>query len=263
MKRLPIYLMRLAVLVALLAIWQYLPEVHALSTRFHFLNPFFISSPEKVAHRIYLFAVRKPSNPMIWGYLGQTTLASFLGFGIGSVIGFAAGLLLSNSPRVSDVLTIFIMAGNSVPRIALVPVIILLAGTGLAAGVVSAVMVVFFLTFFSAFEGGRRVPSAVLANAKLLGASSLQIMLRFRMPYVSLWTFAVVPNALAFSLIAVVTTEILAGTGGVGTLLVTATSNLDAATTFAIVVYLSVTGVIMLQGAKYVKRRALSWAEEN
>ena len=92
-------------------------------------------------------------------------------------------------------------------------------------------------------------------------ASPVRVMLKVRLPHVVLWVFGVIPNAVAFSLVAAVTNEILSGSGGLGTLLLTATSNLDATTTFAVVIFLSIAGVLMLQGATFLRRRILFWAD--
>jgi NitT/TauT family transport system permease protein len=262
MKRISLYFWRLAVLAVFLVCWQWLPDVSALRQHVHFLNPFFISSPERVAKQVWVFAIPHGGSEAIWPYLWGTMEATLIGFVIGTALGFIAGLGLSNMPRVNSVLQVYLVALNSVPRIALVPVIILIAGPGTASAVLSAVIVVFFITFFSAYEGGTHVPPAVLSNAIVMKASALRIMVNVRLPYVALWVFAVIPNAVAFSLIAVVTTEILVGSGGVGALLLTATSNLDATVTVAVVIFLSIAGVALLRVATLARQRILFWADE-
>lgn len=261
-KRLSLYFWRLAVLAAFLAAWQWLPDVGVMRQHVHFLDPFFISSPERVARQMWAFALPRNGSQAIWLYLWGTMEATLIGFAIGTALGFLMGLVLSNMPRVNSVLQVYVVALNSVPRIALVPVIILIAGPGEASAVLSAVIVVFFITFFSAYEGGTHVPPEVLNNAKVMNASPTRVMFHVRLPYVVLWLFASVPNAVAFSLIAVVTNEILAGSGGVGALLLTATSNLDATTTMAVVIFLSIVGVLLLRGATFARRRILFWADE-
>ncbi len=262
MSRISLYCWRTGVLGVFLACWQWLPDVGVFRQHVHFLNPFFISSPEQVARQMWTFAAPHAGSEAIWPYLWGTMEATLLGFFTGTALGFVFGLVLSNMPRVNAVLQVYVVALNSVPRIALVPVIILIAGPGTASAVLSAVIVVFFITFFSAYEGGTHVPPAVLSNAEIMKASALRVMVNVRLPYVVLWIFAVIPNAVAFSLIAVVTTEILAGSGGVGSLLLTATSNLNATVTMAVVIFLSVVGVVLLRGATFARRRILFWADE-
>lgn len=260
-RRSYIYLARLAVLVAILAAWQYLPSVHWLSSRYRFLDPFFVSSPEQVSKRTWDLATADHGAISIWPYLWSTLWAAFIGFAIGMAIGFLIGLLLSNAPTLDSVLSVFIAAANSVPRIAIIPIIIVMVGPGATASVISVVVVVFFVTFFNAYEGGRNVPRPVLNNARVMQARAMMTMLHVRLPYVLQWTFAVLPNAVAFSLLIVVTSQILQGTGGIGALMLTAQNSLDTTTTMALVVYLSATGVLALRIAELAKRRLLHWTD--
>jgi NitT/TauT family transport system permease protein len=253
---------RLAVLAALLAGWQFLPKIGFLSSRFRFLDPFFISSPSKAIAVIYDFIIGSGGHPMIWPYLWETVRGALEGMIIGSLLGFIFGLLMSSVPRLYDVFGPYIHAVNAIPRIALVPLVIAVAGTGNAAEVLTVVLMVFFIMFFNCLEGGRRVPPAVLDNAKVLGASRLRTMMRIRIRYVSLWAFASVPNAMAFSILGVIFVEILAGTGGVGQLMLVATNNIDTTSNIGLIVFLSVTGVILVRLGELVRRRSLRWVEE-
>ena len=61
-------------------------------------------------------------------------------------------------------------------------------------------------------------------------------MRTIRFPVVLIWTFAIIPSALSFGLLMAVTTEVLAGLPGMGSLLETAMQNIDAAQTFAVII---------------------------
>jgi NitT/TauT family transport system permease protein len=261
-SRLPVYAGRVAVLAVFLAAWEWLPSVSWLSNRFRFLNPFFISSPSKAGRVIVNLALGHNGSPLIWPYLWDTVRGALEGLVIGSALGFLLGLLMSTLPRLYDVFGIYINAINAIPRIALVPLVIAVAGTGDAAEVLTVVLVVFFVMFFNCLEGGRRVPPAVLDNARVLGASRFRTTMRIRIRYVSLWAFASVPNAMAFSILGVIFVELLAGTGGIGVLMEVATNNIDTTTNIGLIVFLSVTGVILVRLAEIVRQRSLRWVEE-
>jgi NitT/TauT family transport system permease protein len=200
-------------------------------------------------------------SPKMWTYLKPTLEASVIGTAIGMVTGALAGLLLSNSPLLTKILHPFVVGINAVPRIALIPIIVIIGGIGLQTTVIISVLVVFFVTFFNAFEGGRTVSPQLLQNAKILGAKPWQIMWYVRRPYVFAWSMASLPLALTFSLLTVVTTEILTGQKGMGYLISFSTSTADATLTFASVVVLSVAGMAIVGISAIVKRRALRWWE--
>jgi NitT/TauT family transport system permease protein len=247
-------LARLFVLVAILALWQYLPTVGFLHS-FHFLNRLFISSPTAVAKETWHLVSGTDKVPSVWPYFERTIVATIVGGAIGVIVGALAGLLLSNYRWMNDVARPYIVAANSVPRIALVPVVILVAGPTVNGTSLSSAIIVVFIVFFNAYEGGRSVPAVMIENAAVLGATRGQIMRKVRGPYAIAWTLTSLPNAISFSLIAVVTTEILSGVQGLGYLILQGLTDLDSALIFGVVVILSAAGVSLYLILTEISRR--------
>jgi NitT/TauT family transport system permease protein len=246
--------------VVFFSAWQYLPTIEWLSTRYKFLNKFYISSPTDVAARLSdLLVGGGESGVTIWPYLRITLVATVVGVAIGVGLGLIVGLIFSNFRRLSEVVRPFIVLANTVPRIALIPIFVVIVGPTTKASILNVTAVVFFLAFFNAFEGGTKIRQAVVDNAHLLGASSYQIMRTIRLPQVLSWTFAVVPNAISFGLIVAVATELIAGVRGVGILLQQSMVNISTDLTFAIIVILSVSGLIMYGLATLLRNFVLRW----
>jgi NitT/TauT family transport system permease protein len=197
----------------------------------------------------------------MWPYLATTIRATLIGTTIGLVLGAIFGLVFSNFSKLAEIANPFIVVFNSVPRIAIIPLFVVVMGPTVAASVLSIVAVVFFLAFYNAFQGGRSVTPVVLENAGLLGASPFQIMRYIRFPVVMIWTFASVPNAISFGLIVAVTTEWFAGVPGMGALLATATGNLQVGITFAIIVVLSIVGLLLNIGTSFLRGRLMRWGD--
>jgi len=249
---------RVAIIAVVLAAWQFLPQIEALRGLSPIFDPFFVSSPAGVARRVGALAIGY-HGPYIWPYLFATLEGTLAGATIGTVAGVVVGLLLSNGPLLTDIVGPFVAALNAVPRIALIPIIVILLGPTLGASIATAILVVFFIAFYNAFEGGRSVPADVVDNAVLLGASDLRILLHVRLPYATAWTFAALPNALSFGLISVVTAEILTGSLGMGRLLLNALTAADSALTFSVVAFLSAAGLALVGVASQLRRRWLHW----
>jgi NitT/TauT family transport system permease protein len=250
---------RLVILTAALCAWQFLPEVEAIRAHIKWMNPFFVSSPTRVYETISDMATGSDGVPLVWPDLWVTVKSALMGTAIGLTIGTFLGAFLSNNQRLARVVSVYVTVLNSMPRVALIPVIVIIVGPGSTASVVSSAIVVTFLTFFNAFEGGRSVPLPMLQNAQVLRASHRQIMFRVRFPHVLIWVFAAVPNALAFGLVSTVTTELLTGVKGMGGLMLTATANVNASLSFAVMVILSVVGITFATVAERVKRAVLHW----
>jgi NitT/TauT family transport system permease protein len=250
---------RLLILAAAILGWEYLPQIEFFSSRFKWLNPFFVSSPTRVYHQISRLMTGGDNTAVVWPYLLRTLEGTLAGGVIGILIGAVLGAFLSNNERLSEIMSVYVTVLNAVPRIALIPVIVIIFGTGVKSSIVTCILVVFFLAFFNAFEGGRSVPRPVLQNARVLGATNRQIMLRVRFPYVIMWVFAMIPNGIAFALISVVTAELLTGTQGMGGLMLQALETVNSSLTFAVVVLLSAMGVVLVTLAERLKRRVLHW----
>jgi NitT/TauT family transport system permease protein len=250
---------QIGLLVAVLAAWQWVPSIPGIHSVTVSLDPFFISSPERVAKRTWRLLLGTSYEPTIWKALWATLEATLIGAAIGIVLGGLMGLILSGYDRASRVLKPYIVAANAVPRIALIPIFIIIAHPGLKSSVLSAVFLVVFIVFFNAWEGGRSVPIQMLQNAAILGAPRRDLMFRVRFPIVLAWIFAVLPNAVTFALVGVVATELLSGPYGMGGRLTYALDSLDATLTFSIVLMLSVVGVTLVLLTSLVRSRVLHW----
>jgi NitT/TauT family transport system permease protein len=254
-----IWALRLALAVFLLACWQFLPQIKALQEFSPVFDPFFVSSPQRVVERLIDLATGSDGQPEMWSYLWATVKATLLGVLIGTALGAAFGLFLSNSRTAQEVLRPFMAFLNATPRIALVPIFVIIAGPTLTMTVITSVAVVFFLVFYNAQAGGGSVPGQVVQNARLLGATGAEVMWRIRLRYVLVWTMLSLPNAISFGLVAVVTAEILTGQVGMGRLLLNSITTVDATLTFAVVIVLAFVGVILVTAAEVGTRRALHW----
>jgi NitT/TauT family transport system permease protein len=151
---------------------------------------------------------------------------------------------------------------NAVPRIALIPIIVVIFGATFQAAVVIAVLTVYFVAFFSAYQGGRNIAPELLQNSYLLGATRWQIMTTIRFQYCLAWTLHALPLAVTFGLISVVTGEIMTGYAGLGRLIEVAAISAQSSLTFAVVVVLSVLGLLTVGLAEIIKRRMLHWWEQ-
>jgi NitT/TauT family transport system permease protein len=258
-SRLKISIAQVVAILVAGVLWEYLPTIGWFSRHFRFLDRFYISSPSAVGKTIIDLMSGANNQVSVWPYLKNTLIATVIGTLIGLLLGALFGLICSSSASLAKFAGPFVVVANSVPRVALIPIVVLLVGPTVSSSTISAVLIVFFLGFFNAFAGGRNVASDVTNSARLLGASRWAVMRYVRAPHVMIWTFAAVPNAISFGLVAVVTTELLTGVNGMGSLILTSTDNLEADLSLAVVVILSVLGLALYGGAELLKRRVLRW----
>jgi NitT/TauT family transport system permease protein len=251
--------LQLAIAVVFLLAWEYLPRSTFLRSKIPVLDPFFISSPTLTVSELGRLFTGTQDTPVVWSYLWTTLSSALIGAAIGIVLGAAVGLVLGNAPRLSAVLRPFILAANAIPRIALVPIIVIIVGLNATSSVVSAAVVVFFVVFFNAYEGARNVPPQIVENVTLLGASRWQIMRIVRLPHVMAFVFVALPNAVSFALVMAVTAEILTGRQGMGLLIYQGIQIVSASLEMAVIVILAVVGATLVLLTDALQRRVLHW----
>jgi NitT/TauT family transport system permease protein len=258
-RRVVITLWQLAILVVLLGAWELLTRIPWFVANTIF-DPFFVSQPSRVAVRLWEWL--QPGPQSVWPHLWLTLEATFLGLLVGVGSGFFVGMALSRSRLLADIFNPFIVAFNSMPRIAFVPLITMFFGLGIASKVVTSWFVVFFLVFFNTYKGGRSVERELLDFCRTLGGSPRQILWRVRIPTAAAWTFAALPNAISFALIGVVLAEFVGSTTGMGYLMITALATLNATDMFASVTLLSLVGIGLVYCVTWLERRVLHWSAE-
>src|SRR6266446_5223030 len=233
--RLRVLAWQVLILAVVLVGWQYLTGIKAVSRTpgLYWIDPFFISRPSAIAERfVYLMSPRVRLT--IWQMALSTVQSTVWGFLAGVSTGF--------------------VAGNSLPRIALVPLITMIFGFGLLAKIVLAWSIVFFIVFFNTFQGARSVDADLIHSARFLGASERQVMQTVIVPSALAWTFASLTPSVSFALIGVVIGEFIGGEsgGGIGYLIIASLGSLNAADMMVALAVLGVTGIVLALGIRQV-----------
>ena len=162
-------------ILAIIQLWETLTRIPSFTQNTLF-DPFFISRPSRV-RRCGCGNGCKLWPRSVWPHLWLTLQATLVGLVVGVGSGFIVGMTLSRSRFLANI-NPFIVAFNSMPRIAFVPLVAMLFGLGLASKVVTSWFVVFFLVFFNTYKGGRSVERELVDFCRTLGGSPRQILWR-------------------------------------------------------------------------------------
>jgi NitT/TauT family transport system permease protein len=262
--RAQVWVWRLVILIALLGAWEWLTGIKAISRTpgLYWIDPFFVSRPSLIAKR-FAHLASDQVRLSIWSMALSTVQSTPWGFLVGVSTGFAAGLILGRNDGLASILDPYIIAFNSLPRIALVPLITMIFGFGLLAKIVLAWTIVFFIVFFNTFQGARSVDADLIHSARFLGGSDRQSCARSSCP--PRWRGP--SPADAVDLVRahrVVVGEFLGGEsgGGLGYLIIQSLGTLNAADMMVALIALGVIGIVMALGIKQVEKRLLRWRPE-
>jgi NitT/TauT family transport system permease protein len=245
-RNLAIY--QLALLLALFALWYALTEAEI-------LPPFFFGKPLEVLRRIWeWFASGK-----IVPHLGVTLLETLLAFAIGTLLGLAVGLWLALAPLASKLLDPYLKAINAMPRVILAPIFAVWFGLGIWSKVLLGVTLVFFIVFFAVYHGVKDVSPVVLNNARMLGASSRQLLSHVYLPSATAWVFSSLHTAVGMAFVGAVVGEYLGSAKGVGYLILQAEGVFDINTVLAGVLVLTAFALLLDKLVGVVEGRLLVW----
>jgi NitT/TauT family transport system permease protein len=217
---------------------------------------FFFGEPIKVAGRIWSWFFGAAD---IYRHLAVTLIETLLAFGIGSVLGLAAGLWLALQPMASAILEPYIKALNSMPRIILAPIFSVWFGLGIASKVALGVTLVFFIVFFNVYQGVKEVSPVVLANARMLGASQRQLLRHVYLPSATSWVFSSLHTSVGLAFVGAVVGEYLGSSQGVGYLILQAEGTFDINTVMAGILVLTAFALVLDGAVGRIEKRLMKW----
>jgi NitT/TauT family transport system permease protein len=270
--------------VAVLSIWQWGYDLHASIPWLvpDLLDPYFVSKPSQIFEQFLILSCLKSklgvfngwfngdfakcmarSENNLWVATAVTLKNTFFGFIAGVTSGFVAGLILGRSDRLSAIFQPFITAVNSIPRIALAPIIVLAFGIGDTSKVVTSWIVVVFLVFFNTFEGARSIDEGFVNVARLLGASEWQITRTVVIPSTMAWVFASLSPAISFALIGVIVGEFIGAERGIGRLIIESEARAEASGMMVAVMVLMLVGMTLSAMIRRLQSYLLRWQQHN
>src|SRR5947209_8300485 len=251
-RGLRIQLLRVGLAVALLGAWEVL-------ARLEIIDVFFFGQPSGIGDQIWQWITNDTARGPLWEQGAGTLEETILGFMIGVVLGVIFGILLGRNRDVADVFRPYIKGANSMPRVVLGSIFIIWFGLGLWSKVALAVVLVFFVVFFNAFQGVREVDRNLLANARILGASPQRITTAVIIPSALTWIFASLHTSFSFALVGAVVGEYVGSLQGIGLLIQNAGNNFNANGVFAAMVILAVVALLSEFLITLLERRLLKW----
>lgn len=202
----------------------------------------------------------------MWGaqrfyiHIVVTTYEAGLGFIIGVVTGVAMGGIIAQSPTLDAIIKPYVMGFQSLPKVAVAPLIVLWFGFGLESKVVLVALLVFFPLMINSSVGFRSVDRNMMEMLRALSASRWQIFRTVQIPAALPFIFAGLEMGVVYAFLGAVVGEFVGGTKGLGVEIVQLTAAMDIAGMFAVLLILAGLGVGASKLLQVVRRRVLYWA---
>ena len=190
-----------------------------------------------------------------------TFLESVYGFGLAVAIGIPLAVCVANSRILNLTLYPILVATQSVPKVAIAPIILVWFGLGMESKLAIAFLVAFFPIVVDTATGLQATPSGLIELARSLRASPVQVFAKVQFPAAFPFIFSGAKVAVTLAVIDAVIGEFVGSVSGLGNLLLTANSQLDSALAWAALVWLSILGILLFGAVALAQRLLMPWAE--
>lgn len=241
---------QLGMVVAFLLVWQFVVERG-------WVSAFLVGSPAGIFSKL-LEAV---SNGSLWENTKITVAEAIAGFLIGSLAGSFLGLSLWYSSFFARVVEPFIVAINSVPKIAFAPIVILWFGTGMVSKIMLATSMTFIIALIAAYEAAKNADRDLQSLMLALGSTKHQLFFKVVVPYSLPAIIATFRINIGFGLVGAVVGEFISSSHGLGHMIFNASSFYDLDTVWVGLFTLMLVGFMLYYVVDRVERRLLPWKQ--
>lgn len=241
-------LQSLFVIIGIIALWEG-------SCRLFEIPPLILPAPQAIALRFFGLI----ETGMIWPHLTATLIAVLSGFGAGVAAGLVFGAVISLLPAVERLVYPYVVALQTVPKIAIAPLFIIWFGYGVASKIVITALVCFFPVLVSVMAGFHSTDRDQLDMMKSFGATRWQILLRLRLPSAMVIIFSGLEIAAVMAVIGAVVGEFVGAQKGLGYLITALNFSLDVPGVFATLIFLSLIGISLHAIVRACSKRFVFW----
>jgi NitT/TauT family transport system permease protein len=191
--------------------------------------------------------------------LASTIGNALLGFVIGGLLGVALGSLMAEFRPVETVVMPYAFAFQTLPKVAIAPLIVIWCGFGDGSKITMAALLAFFPMMVNTFTGLRTTESERIDLMRALSASRFETYRIVKLPSAAPYIFAGLDMALVYALLGTIVAEFLGAQQGIGVTILQAQTATDVATVFAALILLGITGIVFHLMIQACERRIIHW----
>jgi len=227
-----------------------------LAVREGLMPAFILPSPTDVLMQV--FADLASSETLL--NAGYTLISILVGFAGALVLGVGLGAAIALSPMVDRVLSPYIVALQTIPKVAVAPILVIWFGFGIESKIVIVALIDFFPILVNAVAGFRSTDPRQILLMKSLDATDWQIFMKVRLPNATPFLMAGVYISMIFSVIGAVVGEFIGSARGLGSLILQRQAGMDVVGVFSVLVILTLIGMGLNLIAKGIGKRLAFWS---
>ena len=233
--------------LALVVVWEILCRIFE-------IQPFILPAPSAIV----------TTTMNLYGAIAQhalqTLFTTVVGFAIAVGFGLLLGIALGASKPVYDAMYPMMVGFNSVPKVAIVPILVIWFGIGTVPAIITAFLISFFPIVVNVATGLATIEPELQDVLRSLGARKTQILIKVGIPRSMPYFFASLKVAITLAFVGSVMSEMVASNSGIGYLMQQAASTFDGPLLFSGLIVIAIMGVVMYEAFVWIERRFTFWA---
>jgi NitT/TauT family transport system permease protein len=194
-------------------------------------------------------------------HFGVTFYETIAGFVLGSLFGLVLGALIGQFPLLERTLYPYVVAFQTLPKVAIAPIVVIWFGYGVSSKIVITATIAFFPLLANTIVGLRAAPIEQIELMVAFTASRWQIFRMARLPHALPYIFVGLDVAVVLSVIGAIVGEFVGAQAGLGYLILQRNFNMDMAGVFAILIILCVMGIGLHLLVNVIQRRVVFWMQ--
>lgn len=198
--------------------------------------------------------------PVVWGHTLATLVTVLLGFGFSIIVSLPLGFALTSSRLVSNAIYPLLVLTQSIPKVALAPILVIAMGANELPRIAVTFLVAFFPLVIAIATGLLSVPADLIELSRSYKTTRLQELLRIRVPYAIPFIFSGLKAAIALAVVGAVVGEFVTSDRGLGYLIQTSTAFFRMPLAFGAMVLLSIMGIVLFQLVGIAERVFFPWS---
>lgn len=240
------YWAAMATIVGLVVFWEFAAKMAGVPV-------WLLPAPGAILEALWEWRAHAPR------HLWATFYAVVGGFFLAIAVGVPLAVAIVYSPFVRKIAYPILLVFQSVPKVAMAPLLLLYLGYGVQTNVTVAAIVAFFPIVINTVTGLESVEPELLQLSRALDAGALRIFWKVRLPWALPYIFSALKVAVSLAVIGAVVAEFVGSDRGLGYSIVTASSNMNTALVFGIMALLSLMGILAFYTVWFIETFTCPW----
>lgn len=241
-KKIIIIFIQIFIVVAFILAWEYLANKNI-------INTFVFSKPSKILNTLINLAIENN----LFNHISTTLIEILITFSLGILLGFIIAIILYQFPIINEIIDPFLTMINSLPKVALGPLIIIIAGANTKSIIIMALLINLIISIITIYNGFINTDDKKIKLLKSFGANKYQILFKLVIPNSYKTIISSLKLNISMSLIGVIMGEFLVSKEGLGYLIIYGTQVFNLSLVMA--------GILILVIISYILYKIITFIE--